>query len=126
MRPSFLLHPPQSTLDRAKRALLSSVLTPEANRKMVSSSIPLQDFIGESGKQKGYTQRAVGLIEVEDELLWLIRVGVLRREVDGQGITNSFRLTPMGIRICEELGFAWQPAPLAEVMYDWLLRRLPY
>jgi hypothetical protein len=126
MRPSFLLHPPQSTLDRAKRALLSSVLTPEANRKMVSSSIPLQDFIGESGKQKGYTQRAVGLIEVEDELLWLIRVGVLRREVDGQGITNSFRLTPMGIRICEELGFAWQPAPLAEVMYDWFLRRLPY
>jgi hypothetical protein len=126
MRPSFLLHPPQSTLDRAKRALLSSVLTPDATQKMVSSSIPLQDFIGESGKQKGYTQRAVGLIEVEDELLWLIRVGVLRREVDGQGITNSFRLTPMGIRICEELGFAWQPAPLAEVMYDWFLRRLPY
>ena len=126
MRPSFLLHPPQSTLDRAKRALLSSVLTPDATQKMVSSSIPLQDFIGESGKQKDYTQRAVGLIEVEDELLWLIRVGVLRREVDGQGITNSFRLTPMGIRICEELGFAWQSAPLAEVMYDWFLRRLPY
>jgi len=126
MRPSFLLHPPQSTLDRAKRALLSSVLTPDATQKMVSSSIPLQGFIGEPGKQKGYTQRAVGLIEVEDELLWLIRVGVLRREVDGQGITNSFRLTPMGIRICEELGFAWQPAPLAEVMYDWFLRRLPY
>ena len=126
MRPSFLLNPPQSTLDRAKRALLTSVLTPEASRKMVSSSIPLQDFVGESGKQKGYTQRGVRLIEVEDELLWLIRVGVLRREVDGQGITNSFRLTPMGIRICEEMSFSWHPAPLSEVMYDWLLRRLPY
>jgi hypothetical protein len=126
MRPSFLLNPPQSTLDRAKRALFSSVLTPEAARKMVSSSIPLQDFVGESGKQKAYTQRAVRLIEVEDELLWMIRVGVLRREVDGQGITNSFRLTPMGIRISEELSFAWQPAPLSEVLYDRLLRRLPY
>lgn len=126
MRPSFLLNPPQSTLDRAKRALLSSVLTPEATRKMVSSSIPLNDFVGESGKQKGYTQRAVRLIEVEDELLWLIRVGVLRREVDGQGITNSFRLTPMGIRMCEEMGFSWRPALGPEVIYDWLLKRLPY
>ena len=28
-------------------------------------------------------------------MLWLIQVGVLRREVDGQGITDSFRLTPL-------------------------------
>jgi hypothetical protein len=125
MRPSFLLNPPQSTLDRAKRALLSSVLTPEATRKMISGSIPLKDFVGEVGQQKGFTQRNVRLLEVEDELLWLIRVGVLRREVDGQGITNSFRLTPMGIRIGEEMGFSWQPAPLPEVLYDWFLRRLP-
>jgi hypothetical protein len=126
MRPSFLLNPPQSTLDRAKRALLSSVLTPEATRKMVSASIPLQDFVGALGEQKGYTQRAVRLIEVEDELLWLIRVGFLRREVDGQGITNSFRLTPMGIRLCEEMKFSWQPALGPEVLYDWFLKRLPY
>jgi hypothetical protein len=92
---------------------------------MISGSIPLKDFVGEVGQQKGFTQRNVRLLEVEDELLWLIRVGVLRREVDGQGITNSFRLTPMGIRIGEEMGFSWQPAPLPEVLYDWFLRRLP-
>jgi len=27
---------------------------------------------------------------------WLIRLGVLRREVDGQGLTERVRLTPMG------------------------------
>ncbi len=32
----------------------------------------------------------------EDHFLWLIRLGVLRREVDGQGLTERVRLTPMG------------------------------
>lgn len=33
---------------------------------------------------------------VEDDLIWLIRLGVLRREVDGQGLTERVRLTPLG------------------------------
>ncbi len=33
---------------------------------------------------------------LERDLLWLIAVGVLRREVDGQGLTSRFRLTPLG------------------------------
>lgn len=32
----------------------------------------------------------------EDHLIWLIHLGVLRREVDGQGLTERVRLTPMG------------------------------
>ena len=32
----------------------------------------------------------------EDLLIWLIQLGVLRREVDGQGLTERVRLTPMG------------------------------
>ncbi|MCS5698851.1 hypothetical protein NZK32_07335 [Cyanobium sp. FGCU-52] len=32
----------------------------------------------------------------EDHFIWLIRLGVLRREVDGQGLTERVRLTPMG------------------------------
>ena len=28
--------------------------------------------------------------------IWLIQLGVLRREVDGQGLTHRVRLTPMG------------------------------
>ncbi len=33
---------------------------------------------------------------LEVDLRWLITVGVLRREVDGQGLTSRFRLTPLG------------------------------
>ena len=32
----------------------------------------------------------------EAHFSWLIRLGVLRREVDGQGLTERVRLTPMG------------------------------
>ena len=32
----------------------------------------------------------------EDLLIWLIQLGVLRREVDGQGLTERVRLTPLG------------------------------
>jgi hypothetical protein len=32
----------------------------------------------------------------EDHFRWLIQLGVLRREVDGQGLTERVRLTPMG------------------------------
>ena len=36
---------------------------------------------------------------IEDHFLWLIRLGVLRREVDGQGLTERVRLTPMGRQV---------------------------
>lgn len=34
--------------------------------------------------------------QVERYFIWLIKLGVLRREVDGQGLTNRVRLTPLG------------------------------
>jgi hypothetical protein len=37
-----------------------------------------------------------GAERAEDHFHWLIRLGVLRREVDGQGLTERVRLTPMG------------------------------
>ncbi len=37
-----------------------------------------------------------------DDLRWLISVGVLRREVDGQGLTSRFRLTPLGRQLLDD------------------------
>ena len=39
--------------------------------------------------------------EVENDFRWLILLGVLRREVDGQGLTSRVRLTPLGRYIME-------------------------
>lgn len=39
-----------------------------------------------------------GVERAEAHFHWLIRLGVLRREVDGQGLTERVRLTPLGRR----------------------------
>ena len=38
---------------------------------------------------------------VEDAFCWLIMLGILRREVDGQGLTAKVRLTPLGRELIE-------------------------
>jgi len=39
---------------------------------------------------------------VEAAFRWLITIGILRREVDGQGLTARIRLTPLGRQILSE------------------------
>ncbi len=38
---------------------------------------------------------------IENEFLKLIKIGVLRREVDGQGLNSKVRITPIGRQILE-------------------------
>ena len=41
---------------------------------------------------------------IENEFLKLIKIGVLRREVDGQGLTSKVRITPIGRKVLESNG----------------------
>ena len=50
-------------------------------------------------ERSDWCRRPCGEDKVEDAFRWLIRLGVLRREVDGQGLTQRVRLTPMGRQI---------------------------
>ena len=50
----------------------------------------------------GYSQKPLKESDAEAQLMWLIQVGLLRREVDGQGLTDSFRLTPLGRKIIDK------------------------
>ena len=38
---------------------------------------------------------------IENQFLRLIKIGVLRREVDGQGLTSRVRITPIGRQVLE-------------------------
>lgn len=62
---------------------------------------------------------------VEDHLIWLIQLGVLRREVDGQGLTERVRLTPLG----RDVVSLWQgeipsAGPITRLSH-WLRRHRP-
>ena len=81
----------------------------------------------DSGAVKGYTARPLSEVATESGLMWLAEVGILRREVDGQGLTDSFRLTPLGREIVEQ----WQAqgcpdnrASLADYIKNGIARRL--
>lgn len=63
---------------------------------------------------------------LEDDLRWLIRVGVLRREVDGQGLTSRFRLTPLGRQLLDgDHDLLLQPAAPLERLRHAVRRRWP-
>ena len=69
---------------------------------MRNQSVPIALIAEQTGIDRGYIKQAFGESKVEDKLVWLINVGLLRREVDGQGLTDSFRLTPLGRQIVTE------------------------
>ncbi|MFM6139194.1 MAG: Npun_F0494 family protein, partial [Sphaerospermopsis kisseleviana] len=65
----------------------------------------------------------------DNALGWLIEVGILRREVDGQGITDGFRLTPLGYQLVEKFLDTDLPGPswgdrLNDAITRWF--RLPF
>jgi len=90
------------TVERAERSLVCSPFQLTLFETMSSTSVPVQAIAGNSGVQHNYTKRPVSELAAENALVWLIQVGLLRREVDGQGITDSFRLTPLGRQIVEQ------------------------
>ena len=87
---------PEKTVKRAAKALSCSPFKLALFIAMQNQSIPLQTIADERGITQNYTDKAIAENQVESYLLWLINVGLLRREVDGQGLTDSFRLTPLG------------------------------
>ena len=115
------------TINRAKKALSCSPFRLKLFQAMRNQSVPIQQIAGEMGIQSGYANQALSEPRVEDKLVWLINVGLLRREVDGQGLTDSFRLTPLGREIVAQ----WEqetneipPASILQRVSNWLNRWL--
>ena len=72
-----------------------------------------------------FTTRPLSEAQADQLVRWLLRVGLLRREVDGQGLTDRVRLTPLGRQVVA----AWpegsyQPVPWQERWTNGLRRWL--
>lgn len=121
---------PRRTVERAERALRCSPFELKLFSTMGDESVKLNAIAALQGLKLGYTRSPVSELTVENSLMWLIQVGLLRREVDGQGITDSFRLTPLGRQLVETYQNTTQtiPAPSgSDRLYNFLNRwlRLP-
>lgn len=72
-----------------------------------------------------WLQKALSRREADDHLAWLIRLGLIRWEVDGQGLTDRVRLTPMGRQLLRhQPGEIPSAHPLAQLR-NALRRRWP-
>lgn len=111
---------------RARRAVESSPFYLKLLAEMRSTSVSVPTIAEDSGMLKGYTRRPLSELNTERELVWLADVGLLRREVDGQGLTDSFRLTPLGRQIVEQWRSQGCPdnrAGLVDYIKNGLIRR---
>ena len=97
-----IIHYPSRTINRAARAIRCAPFRGKLLADMRSQSVPMSAIAENRGVYSGYTTYPLSDLAAENELLWLIEVGLLRREVDGQGITDSFRLTPLGRQLIQQ------------------------
>lgn len=95
---------PAKTVQRAEQAMRCAPFRLLLFTTMVQQSVSLAAIAGHDGVKHQYTQTTLSELIAEAELLWLIQVGLLRREVDGQGLTDSFRVTPLGRQLVQK----WQ------------------
>ena len=120
---------PNRTVKRAKQALTCSPFCLSLFQAMRNQSVPIQNIAGETGIKTGYVTKSLSEAKVEAKLVWLIKVGLLRREVDGQGLTDSFRLTPLGRQIIaqwEQAGDSLPRPSLTDRISNWLNRWLQW
>lgn len=106
---------PQKTIARATRAVRCAPFRLHLYVTMLNESVALGTIAGASGVRAQYTRRSISELSADGELLWLIQVGLLRREVDGQGLTDRFRLTPLGRQLVQR----WQTLGGAELRPTW-------
>ncbi len=117
--PALSLRYPRRSIQRAERAFRCSPLRLEMLGDMRSQSVSIRQVCGPAGVKSRYSRRNLAELRAENEMMWLIAVGLLRREVDGQGLTDSFRLTPLGRQVFNHLS-ALSPAQYRPTLGDHL------
>lgn len=105
---------------RATRAVRCSPFRLPLFQAMQVEGVSLKAIAGNTGVNHRYTRKPLTELAAENQLMWLIQTGLLRREVDGQGLTDSFRLTPLG----RQLVARWKARDGSSMSATWLDRLL--
>jgi len=92
----------QKIFKRAKKGIRSCPFNFFLFQSLLEDSLSAQNVF--LNKSKYLNQEFLFInssVFIENEFLKLIKIGVLRREVDGQGLTSKVRITPIGRLVLE-------------------------
>ena len=92
----------QKIFRRAKKGIKNCPFNLLLFQSLQKESLSAQDVF--ENKSKYLSQEFMFInssLFIENEFLKLIKIGVLRREVDGQGLTSKVRITPTGRKVLE-------------------------
>ena len=92
----------QKIFRRAKKGIRSCPFNLYLFQSLQKGSLSAQNVF--ENKSKYLNQEFMFIkssLFIENEFLKLIKIGVLRREVDGQGLTSKVRITPIGRQVLE-------------------------
>ena len=93
----------QKIFRRAKKGIRNCPFNLFLFQSLQEGSLSAQDIF--ENKEKYLNQEFMFInssLFIENEFLKLIKIGVLRREVDGQGLTSKVRITPIGRQVLEK------------------------
>tara|TARA_Y100001968_G_scaffold252534_1_gene238012 strand:+ start:16 stop:390 length:375 start_codon:yes stop_codon:yes gene_type:complete len=92
----------QKIFKRAKKGIKNSPFNLILFQTLLKGSLSAQNVFMNKSK---YLDQEFMFIKsslfIENEFLKLIKIGVFRREVDGQGLTSKVRITPIGRQVLE-------------------------
>lgn len=89
------------SFDRASRAVRCLPFKKAFYENIKEGSINSKELCNESAWER-FVFAPFGISRAEDHFRWMIKLGILRREVDGQGLTDRVRLTPLGIEVINQ------------------------
>ena len=92
----------QKIFRRAKKGIRNCPFNLFLFQSLLKGSLSAQNVL--ENKSKYLSQEFMFINSsffIENEFLKLIKIGVLRREVDGQGLTSKVRITPTGRKVLE-------------------------
>ena len=92
----------QKITKRAKEGIRSCPFNLFLFQSLLEGSLSAQNvFLNKSKYMNQEFMFINSYLFIENEFLKLIKIGVLRREVDGQGLTSKVRITPTGRQVIE-------------------------
>lgn len=117
-------NPNQQALKRARQAVRCLPFRLAFYRELEQGALSSTQLATRADWQR-ISRHRLNANRTEDELIWLIQLGVLRREVDGQGLTERVRLTPLGREVLSQWDGEIARASVPRRLLHWLVQHWP-